>query len=75
VTSKKEHIRPCMSCWGSGLEQLAPDLVARVALAVREEVYPKLKAVEHTGKGGTDLFGSLAEAIRANRAKRLQSDA
>lgn len=41
--------RTCQSCYGSKLEQLAPELIAKVALEVREYGYPKRKAIEVSG--------------------------
>src|SRR5271166_2274597 len=38
----------CRSCYGSGFEQLDPALIGKVAIAVRGEAYPQLKAVEHS---------------------------
>ena len=59
--------RPCASCNESGFEQLDPSLVGKVAIAVRGEAYPQLRAVEHSGSIDT---GSVAATIRERRFKR-----
>lgn len=51
--------RPCASCNETGYEQLSPDIILKASLAVREEAYPKLKAVEHTGPGGGPLQAAI----------------
>ena len=45
--------RTCQSCYGSKYEQLAPELVGKVAIAVRGEAYPQLKAVDHSNTDGS----------------------
>jgi hypothetical protein len=45
--------RPCASCNESGYEELSPELIGKVAIAVRGEAYPQLKAVEHSNPDGT----------------------
>ena len=55
----KTSDRTCLSCYGSKFEQLSPELIARTALSIREEAYPKLKAVEHTGAEGGPLQAAI----------------
>lgn len=45
--------RTCQSCYGSKLEQLSPELIAKVALEIREYGYPKRKAIEVSNPDGT----------------------
>ena len=52
-TCKGISHRPCQSCNESGFEQLSPELVGKVAIAVRGEAYPQLKAVEHSNPDGS----------------------
>lgn len=48
-------IRVCNSCHKRGLEKLNPELIGRVAMFLRREIVPDLKAVEHTGPGGNPI--------------------
>lgn len=44
--------RTCLSCYGSKYEKISPELMAKVALEVREYGFPKRKAIEVTGEDG-----------------------
>jgi len=61
--------RPCASC-KDGFEQLSPEVIAKVAMAVREEAYPKLKSIEHKGTVNVDLMAQ--KIIAARKARMLQ---
>lgn len=47
------HERTCQSCYGSKYETLSPELIGKVALEVRAEAYPKLKAIEFSNPDGS----------------------
>lgn len=66
-------IRRCQSCWGSGKEQISPELRARIAIDVLDYGHPRLKAIEHTGKDGGAILVSVGERIRAKHKELRES--
>lgn len=44
--------RTCQSCYGSGKEQVSPELRGKMLEALSRKVHPDLKAIEHSGAGG-----------------------
>lgn len=47
--------RTCQSCYGSGREQISPELRQRCLSDLAKYVYPTLKQIEHTGPAGEPL--------------------
>ncbi len=51
---EKPGIRTCQSCWGSGLERLAPKERAWAAGELMQYCEAKLKQVDHTSSDGSN---------------------
>lgn len=58
--------RRCESCYGEGLEKLSPELIGRVAMFLRREIVPELKAIEHRGSDTHPPIGIRVISVRAN---------
>jgi hypothetical protein len=53
--------RTCESCYGSGMEIITPELSGKMYAELANYIYPKRKAVEHSGPDGASLdFGSMS---------------
>ena len=66
--SSNPGVRDCQSCWGSGMERIAPAASQAAASDLMGYLAPKLKAIEHSIEDGT--MQGLADILRARRAKR-----
>lgn len=44
--------RTCLSCYGSGWEACSPELRGKMEAELAQYLYPKRKAIEHTGPDG-----------------------
>ena len=51
--------RTCQSCYGSGKENVSPELRGKMLTELANYVHPKLKAVEHTGKDGGPIDNTM----------------
>lgn len=56
--------RVCQSCWGSGMEQLDPELIAKVTMEEKKYHLPQRKAIEVTGSMDVNIGEILAAARR-----------
>jgi DnaJ-class molecular chaperone len=57
--------RRCESCYGEGLEKLSPELIGKVAMFLRREVVPDLKAIEHSGSDTKPPIGVRVVLVKS----------